>query len=272
MTEPSHGARIRQTFNTVAEGYDKPALRFFVNSAEHLAASLGLKGNERLLDVATGTGVNALALARRLPSGHVTGVDFSSGMLRQARAKAERAAQRNLELIEMDMQRLDFPDASFDVATCAFGIFFVEDMETQLKHIASKVRPGGKVVATGFYDDAFQPLAELLFKRLDQYGVEPPVFSWKRIATEEKFAALFESAGLADVAVRKRSAGYFLRTAEEWWELVWNAGFRGAVGQVPPQYLEKFRQEHLAEIQALATAEGIWLNVEVLYATGRSSI
>jgi ubiquinone/menaquinone biosynthesis C-methylase UbiE len=268
MSAQDHGTRIKQTFDTVADGYDKPALRFFVNSADHLAAALGLNGNERLLDVATGTGANALALARRLPSGHVTGIDFSAGMLQQARAKAERAALRNVDFVEMDMQRLEFPDNSFDVTTCAFGIFFVEDMETQLKHIASKVAPGGKVAATGFYDTAFQPLAELLFRRLDLYGVERPAFSWKRISTEEKFAALFEKSGLGDVSVQRKNAGYHLRDAEEWWELVWNAGFRGAVSQIPAQRLEEFKREHLAEIQREAASEGIWLNIEVLYATG----
>jgi len=268
MSEQSAGAKIRQTFNTVAEGYDKPALRFFVNSAEHLAASLRLQGNERVLDVATGTGANALALARRLPGGHVTGIDFSEGMLKLARAKAERAALRNVDFAGMDMQEISFPDVSFDIATCAFGIFFVEDMEGQLEHIARKVRTGGKVVATGFYDDAFHPLAEMLSQRLESYGVARPALSWKRIATEEKFAALFAGAGLQDVAVQRQSAGYHLRDANEWWELVWNAGFRGAVAQIPPHHLEEFRRAHLAEIQALATAEGIRLNVDVLIATG----
>jgi ubiquinone/menaquinone biosynthesis C-methylase UbiE len=268
MSAQDRSAIIKQTFNTVAEGYDKPALRFFSNSADHLAVLLGLQGNEQLLDVATGTGANALVLARRLPSGHVTGIDFSEGMLKQARAKAERTTLRNVDFVEMDMQRLNFPDNGFDVATCAFGIFFVEDMEGQLRHIASKVKAGGKVAATGFYDNAFQPLAELLLARLESYGIERPALSWKRIATEEQFTALFEKAALRDIMVQRKSAGYYLRDADEWWDLVWHAGFRGLVNQIPSQHLEKFQQEHLAEVQQMATSEGIWLNVEVLYATG----
>lgn len=268
MNGQDPGARIKQTFNTVADGYDKPALRFFVNSADNLAACLGLRGDERLLDVATGTGSNALALARCLPSGHVTGIDFSEGMLKQARAKAESAALQNVDFVEMDMQRLTFPGNGFDVATCAFGIFFVEDMEGQLRHISDKVKTGGKVAATSFYENAFQPLAELLFARLESYGVTRPQLSWKRISTEEKLSALFEKAGLNDITVQRKSAGYHLRDADEWWDLVWNAGFRGAVGQLAPQQLEKFKKEHLAEIQGAATSEGIWLNIEVLYAIG----
>lgn len=268
MSDQERKSLIRKTFNTVADGYDNHALRYFSDSAKHLATCLDLKGDERALDVATGTGSNALVLARHLLSGHVTGVDFSEGMLKQARAKTELASLRNVDFVEMDMQKLSFPDNQFDVATCAFGIFFVEDMEGSLKQISSKVKTGGKVAVTSFYDNAFLPLVELFFERLALYGIERPPLSWKRIATEEKLAALFESANLIDIAVQRKNIGYYLRSADEWWDLIWYAGFRAMVDQLAPQQLDKFKTEHLAEIQSLASSEGIWLDVEVLYAIG----
>jgi ubiquinone/menaquinone biosynthesis C-methylase UbiE len=268
MDEQDRKAMIRQTFNTVAEGYDNRALRYFADSAHHLADVLDLKGDERVLDVATGTGSNALVLAQHLPEGRVTGIDFSSGMLSQARAKAEKAAIHNINFLEMDMQQLAFPDDHFDAASCAFGIFFVEDMVGQLKHIASKVKKGGRVGITSFYDNAFQPLAELFFSRIEQYGIERPAVSWKRVSTEEKSAALYASANLGDVQVIRKNLGYYLRSADGWWDVIWYAGFRGLVNQLAPQDLERFKQEHLHEIQSLSTSEGIWLDVEVLYTVG----
>jgi len=62
-TEEERKAAIRSTFDSVAKGYDNPSFRFFSISAEQMAACLALKGDEHVLDVATGTGNVALQLA-----------------------------------------------------------------------------------------------------------------------------------------------------------------------------------------------------------------
>ncbi|MHB1183707.1 MAG: class I SAM-dependent methyltransferase [Desulfobulbia bacterium] len=268
MEQEERKAKIRETFNTVAEGYDTPALRFFADNPRHLAEYLALRGDEHLLDVATGTGNAALALAAMLPGGRVTGVDFAADMLDRARLRAKAAQLDNVEFVEMDMQFLAYPDGHFSAACCAFGIFFVEDMEGQLAHIAAKVKPGGRVAISGFTEKAFSPQVEIFYARLRRYGVEPPPLSWKRIATEASCEALFRSGGLVDIRVGRRNLGYFLKGPEEWWEVIWQAGFRGLVNQLAPNDLTRFRTEHLAEIGALQTPEGIRFEVEALYTAG----
>jgi ubiquinone/menaquinone biosynthesis C-methylase UbiE len=71
----------RDTFDAVADGYDGRALRFFPDRAAHMAGRLRLRGDEEVLDVACGTGHASLALARLLPRGRVTAVDFAPAML-----------------------------------------------------------------------------------------------------------------------------------------------------------------------------------------------
>ena len=261
-------AILKDTFNAVADVYDHPGLRFFPASARHLADLLNLRGDERVLDVATGTGHVALELAARLPRGRVTGVDFSAGMLAQARSKAAAHGVRNVEFAEMDMQDLRFADASFDAAVCAFGIFFVEDMESALARIAAKVRPGGTVAICNFRNDYFLPLRKLLMDRLAAYGVPPSPGIWERIANEAGCRELFATAGLRDVRVESKNMGYFLADENEWWNVVWNAGFRRMLSQLPPADLPRFREEHLREVAALVTREGLRLDVGVLFTTG----
>ena len=259
---------LKKTFDTVSDGYDNSALRCFSLSAGNMAALLDLKGDESVLDVACGTGHASLAVARTLPRGKVTAVDFSAGMLGQARKKADVFGIGNIEFHEGDMQDIPFPAGTFDAAVCAFGIFFVLDMETQLAHIASRVKPGGRVMISNFQESYFHPLKELFVSRLAAYGVQNPPQAWKRIAHEEGCRQLFASAGLTDVRVEKKNVGYHLANAAEWWDIVWNAGFRRLVAQLPEQVRERFKREHLEEVSALKTKDGIRLDVGVLYTSG----
>ena len=268
MDESQRKILLKDTFNTVSGGYDGKALRFFPESAGHLAAALDLRGDEQVLDVATGTGHAALALAACLPRGRVTAVDFSPGMLEQSRKKADSQNVRNVEFLERDMQSLNFPADRFDAAVCAFGIFFVDDMNAQLAHITEVVKSGGRVAISGFQENYFHPLKDLFFSRLAGYGVKQPPQNWKRIATEAGCRELFEKAELRDVRVEQKNVGYFLDSAEEWWDIVWNAGFRRMVDQLQPADQERFRQEHLQDVAALRTKDGIWLDVGVLFAMG----
>ncbi len=258
---------LKETFDTVSEGYDHRVLRFFPSSAENLVRFLNLRGDERVLDVACGTGHASLAIARLLPRGRVTALDFSSGMLAQARRKAAESKIDNIDFVERDMQSLGFED-HFDIAVCAFGIFFAEDMDAQLAHIVSAVRPGGRIVITNFQEDYFSPLKELFFDRLATYGVRNPPQTWRRIAHETGCKVLFKKAGLIDVRIETRNVGYYLDSADDWWSIVWNAGFRRMVTQLSQQDQERFRHEHLQEIEALRTKGGVWLDVGVLYTIG----
>ena len=268
MDEEQRRTMMQETFNAVSGGYDSKALRFFPESANYLADVLGLRGDEQVLDVATGTGHAALSVAPRLQRGRVTGVDFSSGMLEQARKKAAAMNIGNVDFVEMDMQALTFPTGRFDAAICAFGIFFVEDMDTQLAHIAAAVKPGGTVAISGFQENFFHPLVDMMYGVLERYGIQKPPQTWRRIATEEGCRELFKKAGISKVRVEKKNVGYHLDSAEEWWDVIWNAGFRRLVNQLSPRDRDAFKGEHLQEVDALRTTDGIWLDVGVLYAIG----
>jgi ubiquinone/menaquinone biosynthesis C-methylase UbiE len=258
---------IKHTFETVADGYDHPALRFFAAAAAHLAQGLELRGDEEVLDVACGTGHAALAIAPRLPRGRVTAVDLSPAMLARAADKTAAAGISNVKLVERDMQTLGFRE-QFDVAVCAFGIFFVDDMGAALRHIARAVKPGGRIVISTFAEGYMDPLRSLLALRLADRGVVVPPQTWLRIASAEACRRLFAEADLRDVVVKQMDVGYVLANPEEWWDVVWNAGFRRMLSGLSPGDLASFRQQHLEEIATLGTPDGIRMPVPVLFTTG----
>ena len=258
----------KKTFNTVCDGYGHLSMRFFSKSAKQVLSYLNLDGNEHILDVATGTGYVAFAIAKELPGVQISGIDFSEGMLAQAFKNKSEQGIENVTFVEMDMQAITYPDNYFDVAVSAFSIFFIDDMKKQLIHMAEKVKDGGLILTTTFYDNAFVPLVNLFIDRLKTYGVDVPNLGWKRVATKEQCAALFKEAGLRNVKCEQKPCGYYLGDASDWWYIIWNAGFRGLVNQLSQNDLVKFKTEHLAEVEELKTDQGIWLEISTLYTVG----
>jgi ubiquinone/menaquinone biosynthesis C-methylase UbiE len=270
MKDKQSSSAIKEIFDTVSEGYDHNVLRFFRISAEHFASILNLHGTEHVLDIAAGTGNVSLAISKYLPLGKITAVDISSEMLGIARKKAEMQKASNIEFKEMDMQSLQFPPGKFDAAICAFGIFFANDMAAQLRHISDKVKNGGTIAICCFRENYFQPFRGLFVDRLSQYNkAQPPLETLKQIATESGSRDLFVKAGIEDISIKSNNAGYFLKDENEWWNVIWNAGLRRMINQLSPVDLAKFKNDHLQEITALKTKDGIWLDVDVLYTIGK---
>lgn len=271
LTPAQFKQRVQSTFDTVAGGYDGEALWFFPASAAGVVEYFPLRGDEHVLDAATGTGWAALALAHALPKGRVTGIYLSRGMLDQARAKAQTRGLHNVEFLEMDVDALTFAPQHFDATNCAFGIFFLEDMTRALRHIAHCVKPGGVVVTTTFAAGAFLPHSDLFLDRIERHGVARPPLSYMRTDSEDKTRALFEAAGLTQIQTHRRDLSRDV-DAQGWWQLVWNAGYRGMVNQLGADNIDAFREAHLAEIQALVNSGSSRLCVEVIDTVGTKNV
>src|SRR5690349_6489142 len=128
------------------------------------AEMAALSPGGRALDVATGTGDLALALAERVsPGGEVVATDFSERMLELARAKASARAREGAARVVIESANaleLPFADGEFDAATVGFGARNFSDLEQGLREMARVVRPGGRVVILEITTPRKAPLSQ----------------------------------------------------------------------------------------------------------------
>src|SRR5688500_2176491 len=80
-----------------------------------LVEGVGVSAGDAVLDVATGRGAVLFPAAERVgPGGSVVGIDLAVGMVERTRAEIERRGVANASVRQMDAERLDFADGSFD--------------------------------------------------------------------------------------------------------------------------------------------------------------
>lgn len=275
MTNPIEPSERKQQvalgFNLASTGYDQPALRFLSNSAKRLVELANLQPGQRVLDIATGTGTAAIAIAKLVGStGEVVGIDLAQNMLELASQKIAAAGITNIELRQEDAEQLSFSDNSFDAAICASGIFFLPDMLAGLREWRRVTKQGGVVAFSGFTSSAFKPMADKFNAHIEKYGVQTRS-AGGRLETPQNCLSLMQAAGFEQIEIQTEQLGYYLSSVDEWWELVWNAGFRIRLAQIPQEKLAQFKTEHLAEIESLKTDKGIWLDLETIFVRGWKS-
>ena len=102
----------------------------------------------RILDVASGTGDFAIAIAKAAaPGSSVTGIDLSEEMLRIGREKVKAAGLSTMtDMIQGDCEELPFDDGTFDRVSVAFGVRNFEHLERGLSEMLRVLKPGGKAV------------------------------------------------------------------------------------------------------------------------------
>lgn len=263
---------VRKGFDEASSGYDNPAMRFFDNAARYLVERLPLRGDECILDAATGTGNVAMALAKRLKNGKVTGFDLSEGMINRAKEKIKPGNLANVSFQCTDVEHIDFPLNHFDGLCCSFGVFFWPDMEGTLRKLIQMIKPGGFIAITSFADGSFLPQSQLALDRFKRYGVKlPDSYTWQRLDQHQKHFELFDQAGLIAIDSTTRPMGYYLKDALEWWDIVNYTGFRSFLNQLSAPQVAQYKEEHLEEIRKTVDAEGILLKVDVIFTLARKN-
>src|SRR5207248_488038 len=124
--------------------------------------AVDVQAGQRLLDVATGTGMVAAEVVRR-GAAEVVGLDQSEQMLAGARARLSKEPElgRRVTLVLGEAEQLPFGDHEFDGLTFTYLLRYVDDPAATMAELARVVRPGGRIGMVEFGVPSSPPLREL---------------------------------------------------------------------------------------------------------------
>lgn len=224
-TDQTKKEEVREMFDNIAPKYDLLNHTLSVNIdriwRRRVVNEVRRAKPRRILDVATGTGDLAIALARRIRDVQVMGVDLSEAMLAVARRKVEARGLDNRIVLERgDAEHLDVADASVDAATVAFGVRNFGDLAAGLRELARTIKPGGKVVILEFSrprNRVFRALYEFYSYKIlprigglvsrDKQAYEYLPASVGEFPAPAVFLEMMEKAGFRNCRARSQSFG-----------------------------------------------------------------
>jgi demethylmenaquinone methyltransferase/2-methoxy-6-polyprenyl-1,4-benzoquinol methylase len=145
---------VNRLFETIASRYD-----FFTVFMSYgmdrgwkrkLVEMADLAGDELALDIACGTGDITFAIARRLRSGRVAGLDITQAMLDIAERKRHEQQIDNASFHRADILGMPFGDETFDCVTAGYALRNVPDVAAALREIKRVLKPGGRFLSLDF--------------------------------------------------------------------------------------------------------------------------
>jgi SAM-dependent methyltransferase len=227
-----------------------------------------IRPGERVLDVACGTGLVTLSVARRVgPGGWVTGVDLSEKMVAEARHAAGTAVS-NVDFARMDAEALELPEASFDVALSALGILYCPDPLQALREMHRVLVPGGRVAVAVWGERRRCGWAEIfpIVESRVKSEVCPLFF---QLGTGDALELAMEAAGFGEVQVERIDTTLEYPSAEA----ALAAAFAGgpvalAYSRFDDETREAAHQDYLASIAAGRHGDGFRIPGEFVVARG----
>lgn len=224
--EQSKKEQVEQMFDNIAPTYDKLNHIMSLNIdrmwRRRVMRIVRRAKAHKIMDVATGTGDLAIAMAKRVDRTQILGVDLSEEMLAVARRKIEKQGLEERIMLEKgDAENLSMvASESIDAVTVAFGVRNFENIERGLSELYRTLKPGGKLVVLEFsmpknrlvrwvysqYAHRLLPrIGGMISKDKQAYTYLPD--SVEEFPAPERFSDMLREAGFCRVKARSQSFG-----------------------------------------------------------------
>ena len=220
---------------------------------------LDIAEDHQHLDIAAGTGEPGLSIAELSPNGRVVLTDLAPEMLDIAARRARAQGLANIETKVCSADDLPFDDATFDGVSVRFGYMFFPDMAKATAEFARVLKPGGRLCSSVWVKPEDNPWTAIAMESIATEAVvappDPDGPNMFRCAAPGHVSALYEDAGLRDVAEWDVDVELETRSPEQYWDMISEhvSLAVAALGKVDQPARERIRADAIAKVRAFET-------------------
>ena len=255
--------------------WQAPLSAFTRGATEAVLEAAQLRPGMRVLDLASGVGDPSLFVAEAVgSSGHIVATDLGPGMIGLAEELARTRGLRNIEFRVANVEALPFPDESFDVIACRFGVMFFPDQLKAFRECLRVLKRGGRVafVVWGRREQPFLgTTVGILMKYVEVPPPDPDAPHAFMFGERGLLKSRLEAAGFAQVREEVRTVqARWTGSAEEYWQQFTEvaAPFRPLVAKLTSETRGRAETEILAGLRKLSDGTAITMPLEIVIGTG----
>jgi ubiquinone/menaquinone biosynthesis C-methylase UbiE len=221
-----------------------------------IIARLELADDQQHLDIASGTGEPGLSIAPLCPNGRVVLTDLAPEMLAVAARRARSMRVANVETAVCSADELPFDEATFDSVSVRLGYMFFPDLARATDEFARVLKPGGRVCASVWGGPGENPWTAIALRAIATEVALAPADPDRpyifRCAAPGYVSALYEGAGLHNIAEWDVDVELVTRSPQQYWEVISEhvSPVVAALQRVDGPAQERIRDRAIAEVGA----------------------
>jgi ubiquinone/menaquinone biosynthesis C-methylase UbiE len=231
----------------------------------------------RILDLASGTGEPGISLAQRVATdGQVTAVDLSAELLELAAQRASKRNLTNFSTQQADAHELPFPDRTFDLATCRFGVMFFGDVKQALAELQRVLKPRARAcfAAWGPFEQPYwQTTMKIVHGHVGGELLDAGQGDPFRFSAAGSLSEALRSASFREVEESVKNVPWVWRgSTEELFEYASavSTPFRAMLSRVPERKWPAIRTQVHAAIDRYRVGDEIQFGAVVVLASGKA--
>lgn len=268
-------SRMIKVWDKVAPTFGKVGPKYWDYFGRRLVEYASINNDAKVLDIGMGRGSSLFPASEKVgKNGSVIGIDMSEVMVNETYQEVCKRNIKNIELMKMDAERLDFADDFFNNILCGFCISYLLYSSNKLNGVLRVLKEGGQAGFSiwGIQEDT-EWITGLFKKYLPQKSSPKKTVqaNMPKFDTSKDVRKILEDAGFRNIKIFEEDKVFVYKNKEEWWQEMWSNAARRILEQIKESdvsKLEEFKVDAFAGLENYSRGDGIHIKRSVIYAFG----